>query len=80
MAVRELTPRIVVDPAVRFGRPTIQGTRVPVDLVLAKLSGGMTAAEVADEYAITVDDILAVLAYAARVPANEDVLFTSKFV
>jgi uncharacterized protein (DUF433 family) len=76
MTVTELAPRIVVDPTVRFGRPTIQGTRVPVDLVLAKLSGGMTAQEVADEYELSVDDVLAALAYAARVLAREDVLVT----
>jgi uncharacterized protein (DUF433 family) len=76
MAVQELAPRIVVDPAVRFGRPTIQGTRVPVDLVLAKLSGGMTAQEVASEYELTREDVLAALAYAARVLASEDVLVT----
>jgi uncharacterized protein (DUF433 family) len=46
--------------------------------VLAKLSGGMTADAVADEYAITVDDILAILAYAACVPANEAVLLPPK--
>jgi uncharacterized protein (DUF433 family) len=76
MAVQELAPRIVVDPAVRFGRPTIQGTRVPVDLVLAKLSGGMSAQEVASEYDLTREDVLAALAYAARVLASEDVLVT----
>lgn len=76
MAVQELAPRIVVDPAVRFGRPTIQGTRVPVDLILAKLSGGMSAHEVASEYDITPEDVRAALAYAARVLASEDVLVT----
>lgn len=76
MAVQELSPRIVVDPAVRFGRPIIQGTRVPVELVITKLSGGMSAQEVASEYEISVEDVLAALAYAARVLASEDVLVT----
>ncbi len=26
---QEIAPRIVVDPNVRFGKPIIQGTRVP---------------------------------------------------
>jgi uncharacterized protein (DUF433 family) len=34
----EIAPRIVVDPAVRFGRPVIRGTRVPVALVMCKLT------------------------------------------
>jgi uncharacterized protein (DUF433 family) len=35
-------PRITADGRVRFGKPVIEGTRVPVDLVLAKLAAGMT--------------------------------------
>jgi uncharacterized protein (DUF433 family) len=61
----QLAPHIVVDPAIRFGRPVIQGTRVPIDLVLAKLAGGMSAMEIADEYEITTEDIQATLSYAA---------------
>ena len=34
MCMVEITPGIVVDPAVRFGKPVIQGTRIPVALVL----------------------------------------------
>jgi uncharacterized protein (DUF433 family) len=44
---------VVVDPAVRFGKPVIRGTRVPVDLVVGKLAGGMTPEEVAAEYGLT---------------------------
>ena len=63
-----IAPRIVVDPAVRFGKPVIQGTRVPVGLVVAKLAGGMTTDEVAREYEITSEDVQAALSYA--VPAS----------
>jgi uncharacterized protein (DUF433 family) len=69
----QLSPRIVVDPAIRFGRPVIQGTRVPVDLVLAKLAAGTAAATIADDYELTLDDIQAVLAYAARSLAEEEI-------
>lgn len=61
---KEVAPRIVVDPNVRFGRPVIQGTRVPVELILGKLTGGMTPEAVATEYDITVDDVHAALRYA----------------
>ncbi len=67
----QLAPRIIVDLAVRLGRPVIQGTRVPVDLVLAKLAAGMTAAEIAEDYDLTPEDIQAVLAYPARSLAGE---------
>lgn len=71
--VVEIAPHIVVDAAVRFGTPVIQGTRVPVELVLAKLAAGMTTQEVADEYALTAEDIQACLRYAAGVVASEEV-------
>ncbi|MEK7216430.1 MAG: DUF433 domain-containing protein [Chloroflexota bacterium] len=70
---REIAPRITIDPTVRFGRPVIQGTRVPVELVIGKLAGGMTAEEVAQEYALTLDDVREALGYAAGVVASEEV-------
>jgi len=69
----EIAPRIVVDPAVRFGKPVIKGTRVPVDLIVAKLAGGMGVEEVAEEYDITAEDIYAALAYAAKLIASEEI-------
>ena len=72
-----LAPRIVVDPAVRSGRPVIEGTRVPVDLVLAKLAGGMTSVDLAREYDLTEDEVRAALAYAATVLAGEEIRATA---
>ena len=69
----EIAPRIAVDETVRFGRPVIAGTRVPVDLVVAKLAGGMTVEQVMAEYEIAREDVLAALAYAARAVADEQV-------
>ncbi len=73
----EIAPRIVVDETIRFGRPVIRGTRVSVDIVVGKLAGGMTAEAVAEEYELTREDILAALAYAARVVANERIHLTA---
>jgi uncharacterized protein (DUF433 family) len=72
----EIAPRIVVDPAIRFGKPVIQGTRVPVETVIGKLAGGMAPEDVADEYDITLDDVRAALGYAAHVLSTEDVRAT----
>jgi len=49
----EIAPRISVDEKIRFGKPVISGTRVPVDLIIGKLAGGMTYEEVIAEYKIT---------------------------
>ena len=70
---KEIAPGITVDEGVRFGKPVIRGTRVPVDLVVGKLAGGMAMEEVAAEYGIQRSDILAALAYAAHSLAEEQV-------
>jgi uncharacterized protein (DUF433 family) len=63
----ELLDRIVIDPAVCHGKPTVRGLRYPVDVLLELLSSGMTIDELLADYEdLERDDILAVLAYAAR--------------
>ena len=62
----EIAPKISVDQKVRFGKPVISGTRIPVELILSKLAGGMTHEEIMTEYEITREDILAVLDYATK--------------
>jgi uncharacterized protein (DUF433 family) len=69
----EIAPRISVSQKVRFGKPVITGTRVPVELVLGKLGSGMTYEEIIKEYEITTEDILAVLNYAAKILATEEI-------
>ncbi len=69
----EIAPRIVVDEKVHFGRPVIRGTRVPVDTIIGKLAGGMTVEEVARDYGLMREDVLAALAYAARSLAEEQI-------
>jgi uncharacterized protein (DUF433 family) len=72
----QIAPRIAVDGAVRFGKPVIEGTRVPVHLVLAQLAGGMTIEAVMEEYELTREEVLATLAYAAEHLAGEAVRAT----
>ena len=73
--MRELTPRVVIDPKVRFGKPVIKGTRVPVDLLIGKIAGGMTIEEVAKEYDLTRTDIFAALKYAAKALQRETLMY-----
>jgi uncharacterized protein (DUF433 family) len=65
--------RIVVDPGIVHGQPVVQGTRVPVAVVVGSLAGGMAFEEVEAEYGITRDDVLACLDYAARSVSEERV-------
>ena len=53
--------RIVIDSKVRHGKPIIKGTRVSIDVILGSLAGGMSLDEVAEEYGITRDDVLAAI-------------------
>jgi len=58
-----IAPRIVVAPSVRFGKPVLKGTRVPVELVIGKLAGGMTVDTVIEECEIALEDIQAALGW-----------------
>ncbi|MBI5970886.1 MAG: DUF433 domain-containing protein [Deltaproteobacteria bacterium] len=69
----EIASRIEVDEKVRFGKLVIKGTRVPVELILGKLTGGMTYEDVMAEYDIEKEDILAALRYASKHVADEEI-------
>ncbi len=58
----EIAPNIIVDTQIRFGKPVIKGTRVPVHVLVAKVAGGMTPEQVAEEYGVTLEDVRAALA------------------
>jgi len=58
-----------------LGKPVIRGTRIPVELLLRKLSEGATKANLLDAYPrLTCHDLQAALAYAARSLAHETIV------
>ena len=62
-----LLDRITINPEICHGKPTIRGLRYPVETILELLSSGMTIEEILADYEdLERDDILAVLAFAAR--------------
>ncbi len=62
----KLADRIEINPNVMQGKPVIRGTRIPVELILRKLSEGATEKDLLDAYPrLTSEDIRAALAYAA---------------
>ena len=65
--------RIVIDKNIRHGKPVIRGTRVPVDLILGALAGGMSYKEICEDYEITEEDIRAAIEYAAKIVSNEEI-------
>ncbi|MHB8576177.1 MAG: DUF433 domain-containing protein [Dehalococcoidia bacterium] len=69
----EIAPRITIDPEVRFGKPVIKGTRVPVETIIARLAEGLTPDVISEEYGVTNDDVRAALLYAASVIGGEEI-------
>ena len=62
-----MSDRITIDPAVCHGKPCIRGLRYPVESVLEWLASGMSTEEILTDYEdLEREDILAALAYAAR--------------
>ena len=69
---------IEVNPEVMLGKPVIRGTRIPVELIIRKLSEGATEADLLDAYPrLTPDGIRAALAFAADSLAHETIQLRS---
>ncbi len=64
--------RITSDPMVYRGQPIIKGTQIPVHEVLHMLADGETIEQALVEYpALTHDDVLACLEYAATLAERQ---------
>ncbi len=71
-----VTDRVEINPQVMLGKPVIRGTRIPVEVILRKLSEGAGEADLLDAYPrLSREDIQAAIRYAADVLAHEEVLF-----
>ena len=58
---------IASDPQIMMGKPVIAGTRIPVDLILEKLSSGETIEQLLEAHPrLTQKAIQAALAFAAE--------------
>ena len=70
--------RIIVDPEVLVGKPVVKGTRIPVELVLKRLSQDLSLAALFEAYPrLTPEDVQACLAFAGSQIAGEDVYAVS---
>ena len=71
----EYKDRIVSNPNILQGKPTIKGTRISVELILRKLGEGMSIEELLEAYPfLTKEDILAALSFSADVIKNEELV------
>ena len=68
-----ITDRIDINPKVMMGKPVIRGTRIPVELILRKISEGATEEDILDAYPkLAREDIRAAAGYAADTLAHEE--------
>jgi len=56
--------KIKIMSTVLFGKPTISGTRISVEQILACLSEGWTNAKIMKEFSVSDDDIKACITFA----------------
>lgn len=63
--------RITVSPDIRFGKPTIRGTRIAVADILNLLGAGYAINEIPEQYeGVTKEDVIAAIEYASSVLEN----------
>jgi uncharacterized protein (DUF433 family) len=66
-----MSDRIVIEPSICNGRPTIRGTRITAQTVLEFLGAGDSVDDVLAEYpTLTREDVLSCLQYSSRLMAN----------
>jgi uncharacterized protein (DUF433 family) len=66
------TSLILTKPDVMLGKPVFTGTRIPVELVLAKLAQGASQLSILEAYPILREEhILAALKYAHEIVRDE---------
>jgi len=66
---------IKASPEIMLGKPVFAGTRIPVELILRKMSEGMERAEILEAYpSLSREALLAALAYSAEILEREEVL------
>jgi len=62
----DLLDRITINPAIRFGKPCVRGTRLTVGDVLGTLAAGSSEAELLEDFPqLTHEDVLECMAFAA---------------
>ena len=70
--------RISVDPKIMVGKPCIRGTRITVEQILREVAGGWSTVDILDAHPhLQTEDILAAVAYAADVIANEEIILSA---
>jgi uncharacterized protein (DUF433 family) len=69
--MKDIAERIIIDPDIMVGKPTIRGTRITVEHILGLLAQGVSIPEILEDYPhIHANDIYACLAFAKKALEN----------
>ena len=68
---------IIRDPRILNGKPIINGSRISVEIVLKKLSEGLSFEQLIEAYpSLSIEKILACLNYASKIISNDELIAT----
>jgi uncharacterized protein (DUF433 family) len=71
--------RIVSNPDILLGKPTVKGTRISVELILGWMANGWSVGDVLASYPhISREDVLAALAFAAEMLREDEFIAVHK--
>lgn len=74
---QDYSGRITIDPTICFGKPIINGTRIPVFMIIELIEQDVNPNDIITQCYpdITLEDIKACLHYAAGILKNEEVSY-----
>jgi uncharacterized protein (DUF433 family) len=76
---RKISKGVEVDPAIMLGKPVIEGTRIPVEMILEKLAQNISVNDILNDYPrLTRKNIQDALEYAAKSIHGEEIHLVSK--
>jgi len=79
LGVNTMHRRIVVDPNICHGKPTIKGTRIMVANILSLLAGGYDLAQILDYYPEPQEEgVKAAIEYALSAIGEQEIILTGK--
>ena len=74
-----MNKRIVVDPNIMVGKPVIEGTRIPVYLIINLLNHGYDTKRICEAYPVLEPaDVRAALEYSEKILSNERVFIPTE--
>jgi len=62
----EKCPLVEINPLIHHGRPVLRGTRMPADDIVDNYEAGVEAQEIAQLFELPLEQVLQVIAHAAK--------------